>query len=138
MTKPSILLRIAAAVSLLFALGHTEGGLKQWSPMGPNPVLKTMTDTNFQVMGASRSYLDFYMGFGWSLAVAGLLQTALLWQMANIARSGNVASVRPMVAAFAMASLASGLIAWRLLFPIPALFCIALFVPLAAACFAVE
>lgn len=138
MTKPSILLRIAAAVSLLFALGHTAGGLKQWSPMGPNPVLKTMTDTHFQAMGASRTYLDFYMGFGWSLTVAGLLQTVLLWQMANIARSGNVAAVRPMVAAVALATVASGLIAWRFLFPVPALFCVTLFVPLAAAYFAAE
>ena len=27
-------LRIASAISLLFTLGHSAGGLRKWSPMG--------------------------------------------------------------------------------------------------------
>jgi hypothetical protein len=60
-------LRISSVLSLLFAAGHTSGGLKNWSPMGENTVLQAMRTVRFDAMGANRSYFDFYMGFGWSL-----------------------------------------------------------------------
>ena len=125
-------LRIASVISLLFTVGHTMGGVKRWSPMGDNAVLQQMTVVRFDVMGASRSYLDFYMGFGWSLSVAMVLQTVLLWQMASLART-NASGVRPMIAVFALATLATTIIAWRFIFPVPALFSVALLVPLVAA-----
>ncbi len=125
-------LRLAAGISLLFTAGHTLGGLKRWSPMGDNEVLRQMTAVHFDANGVSRSYLDFFMGFGWSITVAMVLQTVLLWQLASMART-NAAGVRPMIAAFALATLASGVIAWRFLFPVPALFSAALLVPLALA-----
>ncbi len=125
-------LRIAAGISLLFTAGHTLGGLKRWSPMGDNEVLRQMTAVHFAANGAIRSYVDFFMGFGWSISVAMVLETVLLWQLASIART-NAAAVRPTIALFALATLASGVIAWRFIFPVPALFSAALFVPLAAA-----
>ena len=128
----TLLIRIAAIISLLFTAGHTMGGLKKWSPMGDNPVLKAMTDVRFQAMGANRSYLDFYMGFGWSLSVAMLLQSILLWQIANFALT-DAARVRPMIAVFILAQLAGGIIAWRFIFPVPALFSVLLLVTLVAA-----
>ncbi len=117
----TVLLRIAAIISVLFAAGHTLGGVERWSPMGENDVLKAMTTVRFDTMGANRSYLDFYMGFGWSISVAMLLQSALLWQLASLAR-WNSMQVRPMIGVFALATLASGIIAWRFIFPVPALF----------------
>ncbi len=128
----TLFLRIASVVSLLFTAGHTLGGLKKWSPMGENEVLKAMTATRFDTMGANRSYLDFFMGFGWSISVAMLLQTAVLWQMASLART-HPAQMRPMIAVFALATLASGVIAWRFIFPVPALFSSVLFIALVAA-----
>src|SRR5262245_33339927 len=117
----TLLLRIAAGISLVFTAGHTMGGLSQWSPMGDNPVLKSMTDVRFNTMGANRSYLDFFMGFGWSLSVLMLMETILLWQLASLAKS-EPARLRPMIAVIAMATVSTGLIAWRFIFPIPALF----------------
>jgi hypothetical protein len=114
-------LRIAAVVSLLFTAGHTMGGLKRWSPMGDNPVLQAMSSVRFETMGVSRSYLDFFMAFGWSLSVTMLMQSVLLWQLASIART-NPSIVRPLIAVFALATAASAVIAWRMIFPIPALF----------------
>ena len=128
----TLLLRIAAIISLLFTAGHTMGGLKKWSPMGDNPVLKAMTDVRFDAMGANRSYLDFFMGFGWSLSVSMLLQTILLWQMASLART-DAGRVRPMIAVFALAQLAGGIIAWRFIFPLPAVFAVVLLAVLVAA-----
>jgi len=128
----TLLLRIASIISLVFTAGHTLGGLRKWSPMGDNEVLKAMTAVRFDTMGANRSYLDFFMGFGWSISVFMLLQTALLWQLASLART-DPARVRPMIAVFALATVASGLIAWRFIFPVPALFSSALVIVLAAA-----
>jgi hypothetical protein len=128
----TLLLRIASVISLLFAIGHSLGGLRKWSPMGENQVLEAMTTVRFATRGANRSYLDFFMGFGWSISVFMLMQTVLLWQVASLART-EAAHVRPMIAVFALATLASGLIAWRFIFPLPALFSGALFIALVAA-----
>ena len=128
----TLLLRIASVISLVFTAGHSLGGLKKWSPMGDNDVLRTMTAVYFDTRGAHRSYLDFFMGFGWSISVAMLLQTLLLWQMASLART-DVAHVRPMIAVFALATFATGIIAWRFIFPMPALFSSVLTITLVAA-----
>ena len=117
----SLLLRIASAISLLFAAGHTLGGRKDWSPMGETDVLQAMRTVRYQVLGVSRSYVDFYRGFGFTLSVYLLLQAILLWQLAAIAKTDPL-RVRPMIAAFALASLASGILSWRFLLPIPVIF----------------
>ena len=125
-------LRIASVISLLFTVGHTMGGLKRWSPMGDNEVLRQMTAVRFYAMGASRTYLDFFMGFGWSISIMMLLQTVLLWQLATLA-GANSSAVRPMIAVFVLATLATGVIAWRFIFPVPAAFSAALLIVLIVA-----
>ena len=103
-----------------------------WSPMGENDVLRAMRTVRFETLGVSRSYLDFFMGFGWSLSVLMLMQSVLLWQMASIAKT-NAPLVRPMIAVIALAVLTGGIIAWRFIFLVPALFSAALFLALVAA-----
>ena len=125
-------LRISSIIAGLIAAGHTLGGLKHWSPMGENPVLKAMRETRFDTMGASRSYLDFYIGFGYSLSVAEFMLAVLLWQLAGIAQT-NPLSVRPFIAVIAMATIVSAVIAWRLIIPLPALLLLVLFASLTAA-----
>jgi hypothetical protein len=131
MMTMTIWLRISAVISLLFTIGHTIGGLERWSPMGDNPVLQAMSSVRFEAMGVSRTYLDFFMAFGWLLSVTMLMQSVLLWQLASIART-SPASVRPLIAVFALATAASAVIAWRMIFPLPALFATVL-----AACLAI-
>jgi hypothetical protein len=127
-----LMLRIAAAISLLFAAGHSIGGLQKWSPTPDNEVLTAMTDVHFDVMGLSRSYLDLYLGLGWTVSVFLLLQAVLLWQMAALARA-NAAQIRPMIAAFMLATVATGIISWLYIFAVPASFCVALLIALAGA-----
>jgi hypothetical protein len=127
-----LMLRLASLISLLFAAGHSAGGLQKWSPTPANDVLTAMTDRHFDMMGMSRSYLDLYLGLGWSISVFLLLQAVLLWQMATLART-NAAQLRPMIGAFMVATAASGILAWLYIFAVPALFCGALLIALAAA-----
>jgi hypothetical protein len=83
-------------------------------------------------MGAKRSYFDFYMGFGHSLSVAQVMLAILLWQLAALART-DAPGVRPMIAVIALATMAGGIIAWRFIFPLPALFSLVLMGSLAVA-----
>ena len=125
-------LRISSVVSLLFAAGHTLGGLKYWSPMGDNPVLQAMRTVRFDTMGANRSYFDFYLGFGYLLSVTQVMQAVLLWQLATLARTDPLRA-RPMITVIALAVAVCGIIAYRFIFPMPALFSLVLVASLAAA-----
>ena len=84
--KTSPLLRLASLVTLLFAAGHTLGGLDSWSPVGENDILRAMKSFRFDAEGVSRTYFDLYRGFGLSISVYLILQTVLLWQLAMIAK----------------------------------------------------
>lgn len=100
--------------------------------MGNNAVLQSMKMVRFDTMGASRSYFDFFVGFGWSISVALAMQGILLWQLATLART-QAAAVRPMIVVFAVASAVSGVIAWRYILPVPALFSLVLVASLVVA-----
>ena len=100
--------------------------------MGDNAVLKAMREVRFDTMGVNRSYLDFYLGFGYSLAVAQAMLAALLWQLASLART-DASQVRPMIAVIAAATALTGFLAWRFIFPVPAFFSLALLVCLVVA-----
>jgi hypothetical protein len=82
-------------------------------------VLRAMREVHFPIGGASRTYLDFYVGFGLSLSVFLLLQAVVLWRLATLEKSGS-AGVRPIVAAFLLASLAFAFVSWKFILPVPA------------------
>ena len=69
--------------------------------------------------------LGMVWGLGHSLTVSLLLQTVLLWILANAART-HASFVRPMIAAFVVAVAVTGVIAWRYILPVPAFFSLAL------------
>lgn len=118
-------LRISAVVAALFALGHTLGGRKNWSPNGDHPVLQQMRDVHFDVMGVNRSFFDFYLAFGYSLSVYMFMQAILLWQLGGLVTT-DAARVRPLIAVITVAAVASGIIAWLMIFPVPAWFSLVL------------
>ena len=114
-------LRLAAVISLVFAVGHTLGGLKGWSPIGDTEVLTAMRTFHFDVEGVNRSYYQFYRGFGFLLSVYLVLQAILLWQLASLARTNQLLA-RPLVWSFFVASFPIGALTWTFLFPTPVYF----------------
>ena len=116
--KPSVLLRIASILTLLFAVGHTSGGTSLWSPAGETDVLQAMRSFHFDAAGSSRTYLDFYLGFGYILGVYMFAQAVVLWQLASIATS-DALRVRPLIGTFLLASIASTVLSWRFMFVVP-------------------
>jgi hypothetical protein len=116
--KPPFLLRTASIITLILTVGHTAGGLSSWSPGGETEVLRAMRSFHFDFSGVSRSYLDFYLGFGFINSVYLLTQAVVLWRLASMAKL-NPIGVRPLVGAFFVASVASALLSWRFIFPVP-------------------
>ncbi|MFC3651227.1 hypothetical protein ACFONN_06710 [Dyella humi] len=116
--KPSLLLRVASILTLLFAVGHSLGGLSLWSPAGETEVLGAMRSFHFDASGVSRTYLDFYLGFGFILSVYLLAQAVALWQLASLARV-DANRVRPLIGTFFLASVASAFLSWRYVFLVP-------------------
>jgi len=82
-----VFLRIAAFAAGLFALGHTLGGMIFAKSHGPNgeAVLAALGAYRFDMMGSSRSHLDFYSGSGWFLSAALAMLIALCWLLSNAA-----------------------------------------------------
>ena len=130
--KTHHLLRISSALMFLFAAGHSAGGLKSWSPAGDTAVLQAMRTVSFTAGRATRTYLNFYEGFGWILSVFLLLQAVLLWQLASIAKT-NPGVTRGMIASFFVATVAAGVISWKLILPPPTIFSAVITATLAAA-----
>jgi hypothetical protein len=126
------LLRVAAVIQLLLFAGHSLGGLSKWSPVADNSVLSAMEKFQMPVVGVTRSYLDFYIGFGWIISVAMLSQAALMWVTASIPNM-NSRSLRIFIAIYAGWSLPTAILAWTLIFPVPAVMATAVFLTLAAA-----
>jgi hypothetical protein len=130
--KTSLLLRIASVLTLLFAIGHTMGGLDSWSPQGETAVLNEMKSFHFDIFGVSRTYWDFYIGFGLFNSVGLLLQAVVLWQLAGIAKQ-DASRIRPLLGSFITASLAFAILAWKFIFAIPVAFSVAIAVCLIVA-----
>jgi len=129
--NPSILLRVASGVSLLYFIGHTMG--RPWAPAkGPeaNAVVEAMRLHRFDVFGMSRAYWDFYQGFGLAISVHLFVQTIVLWLLASLARS-DPALARRFIALFFVGLVANAFLAWRYFFPLPTILAVAI-----AACLA--
>jgi hypothetical protein len=110
-------LRAASAVALLYALGHALGGLQSWSADGARAVLDAMRTVEFDVMGRTRTYLDFYVGFGHTISVLLFLQAVLLWQLAGAVSRGAPAG--PMLVSMFAAAVAGAAVVARFLFIVP-------------------
>jgi hypothetical protein len=121
---PALLLRTASALMLLFAAGHALGAMDSWSPAGETDVLRSMRAFQFDVMGATRTYWHFYVGFGLYITVLLLVQAVLLWQLASLVRV-YPSRVRPLLAALSMSSVAGTVVIWTFIFAVPALLSLA-------------
>lgn len=100
---PTLLLRIASGLALLHSILHTVGGV--FGKPGPGSqaaTLAIMRANQFQVMGLTRSYADFYLGFGLFVTVALAVVAVVFWQLGTLAKSGAT-QLRPILASFVAA-----------------------------------
>jgi hypothetical protein len=119
--KASMFYRIAAALLLLFDAGHTSGF--PWSDPKWAVDLGSMRSTHFYIMGFSRTYWDFYVGFGLFVSVLLLLAVVLAWQLGSLPAE-SLALMRGTAWAFALCFAAITVLSWKYFFTIPIVFSI--------------
>ncbi len=122
----SILLRIASAVTFLYFAGHTAG--MPWTPVldtATIPMIETMKKHAVDAMGFSRTYWDFYFGFGIIISVFLFGQALVLWHLGTLAKD-NAAKLRPVLAVFAISFIANAVLAWEYFFAVPAALAVAI------------
>jgi hypothetical protein len=117
--RASVLYRIAAILLLLLDAGHTSGF--PWSDPKWGVDLGSMQSTHFYIMGFSRTYWDFYVGFGLFVSVILLLAVALAWQLGGLPPE-SLALMRGTAWTFALCFAAITALNWKYFFMAPIVF----------------
>src|SRR5712675_495325 len=128
--RASVFYRIAAVLLLLFEAGHTSGF--PWSDPRWGVDLGAMQSTHFHIMGFSRTYWDFYVGFGLFVSAFLLLAVVLAWQLGGLPPE-SLARMRGTAWTFAFCFAAITVLAWKYFFILPILFSLAITLCLTAA-----
>jgi hypothetical protein len=131
--KPAVLLRIASIITLLYFAGHTAA--IPWTPgMGPRelPVIEAMKTHSFDMGGFSRTYWDFYTGFGLMNSIYIAFQAVVLWLLGGLA-TRDAGKLRPIIAAFFVSFALNAVLIWKYFFTVPLVMAIAIAICLALA-----
>src|SRR6266851_7011661 len=128
--KASMFYRIAAVLLLLFDAGHTS--CFPWSDPKWGVDIGSMRSTHFSIMGFSRTYWDFYVGFGLFVSAFLLLAVVLAWQLGGLPPE-SLARMRGTAWTFALCFAAITVLAWKYFFILPIIFSIVVTLCLTAA-----
>jgi len=82
--KPAIFYRIASVLLLLFAALHTFGFRQVDPKWGVDSLINLMQSIHFDIMGTSRTYWDFFVGFGLFFSIFLVFAAVLAWQLASL------------------------------------------------------
>jgi hypothetical protein len=115
------LYRTAAVLLVLFAAGHQMGFRRVDPSWGVGQVVTLMQSTRFTVQGFSRSYWDFFSGFGLFSTVFLLFSAMLAWELARAPRE-VIDIVTRIRWAFASCYLVIALLMWTNFFAGPIVF----------------
>jgi len=125
-----VLYRVSAVLILLFDIGHSAGF--PWSDPKWGVNTTAMRSSHFLVLGFSRTYWDFYVGFGLDVSMFLLLAAVLAWQL-----GGLPVQMRPLMRGTAwilsLCFAAISVLSWLYFFTIPLVFSIVITVCLTAA-----
>ena len=112
-----VLYRVAAVILVLYAAGHTMGFRRvdpAWNADGTVAAMK-MT---FQVQGQTRSYWDFFTGFGFFCTALLLFAALLAWQL-SAPTAEQLRALNVIRWAFAVCFIGLTILTWRYFFPVP-------------------
>ena len=130
--KASVLFRIASVLLVLFAVGHTLGFHTTKPEWGVGPLLTSMREIHFVVQGFSRTYWNFYIGFGLFVTVLLLFAALVSWQLGSLP-SETLLLMPVIVWALAICFAVVTFLSWRYFFIAPIAFSIAITACLIAA-----
>src|ERR1700722_13042823 len=99
--KAKILYRISSILLLLFAALHTLGFRQTDPKWGVDGLVGLMQSIHFDAQGFSRTYWDFFVGFGLFVSVFLVFAAVLAWQLSSM-KPETLASMRGPVWALAI------------------------------------
>jgi hypothetical protein len=128
----ALLYRLAAVLLLLFAAGH-QVGFRQVDPQwGVTQLTDGIKTTHFEVQGFTRTYWDFFSGFGFFVTVLLLFSAILAWQLGGLP-AATLATLRVILWSFAGCYVVIAVLTWRYFFMAPLVFAVLVAVSLALA-----
>jgi hypothetical protein len=117
--KPVIFLRIASVLTMIHAVLHTIGGVFGGAAPGvQQATVAVMKANEFAVLGAMRSYWDFYRGLGLVVSVFLTLEAVVFWQLGSLAKA-DALRLRPVLATFSIGYLGAAVVSYRYFFAGP-------------------
>jgi hypothetical protein len=117
----SLLYRIASVILVLFAAGHTIGFRQVQPEWKVDALVAGMRSSQFAVQGFTRSYWDFYVGFGLFVTFFLVFAAVLAWQLAGLPRA-QLHEMALLTWSFALCSVGIAALSWRYFFAAPAAF----------------
>ena len=116
----SLAFRVASVVAVLQWAAHTTMFVRATPKHGAEEaaVVQAMQSHRFDFAGASRSYWDFYYGYGLMAAFVVLIEAVLFWQLAGAATTAP-ALTRSIAALFLAFNIGHALLAARYFFVTP-------------------
>jgi hypothetical protein len=125
--RTATLLRATAVLAFVQFCAHAARFVSYVPQHGPDEsgVVEAMKSHSFIFSGATRSYWDFYFGYGLMAAFNCLIEFVLFWQLASIAKS-SAAVIKPVAGLFLVANVGYAILVLIYFFPLPAYFDIAI------------
>ncbi len=108
----TLLLRIASVFTFVQAVLHTIGGVFGKPGSAAQQAAAEALKSQFQVMGLTRSYGDFYLGMGLGITIELVVEAVVFWLLASLART-DASRLRPILVAFLVGYLALGVNAYE-------------------------
>jgi len=119
--SPSVLYRAASVLLVLFAFGHQLGFRRVDPRWGVSAAIEALKATQFQVQGMTRTYWDFFSGFGFFVTVLLVFAAVLAFQLGGLPKE-SLRGLRLVTWAFALCFVVITLLTWRYFFIAPLIF----------------
>jgi len=116
--KSTVFYRIASVLLAIFAVLHTIGFRQTDPTWNVDALLRSMQSIHFAVQGFSRSYWDFFVGFGLFVTVFLLFAAILAWQLSRLPAESLV-RMSGIAWAFAICFAAITVLTWGFFFIAP-------------------
>jgi hypothetical protein len=119
--RVSLLYRVASVLLVLFAIGHTLGFQRTDPRWGADSVVGSMRTTRFNVDGFSRTYWDFFTGFGLFVTAFLVFAAILAWQLGGLTKD-QLMLLSVVSWTFAICFVGITVLSWMYFFIIPGIF----------------
>jgi hypothetical protein len=111
------LYRVASVVLVLFAAAHSFG-FRVVDPLWKADAAVAAMKTTFEVQGMTRSYWDFFSGFGFFVTGLLLFCAVLAWELGGLP-ADMLKRLKTVRWAFAACFVALTILTWVYIFPVP-------------------